>query len=209
MTFKTRLAALAGATALSAAVVAPASAAVTISGSVTDISFRNVDPGLVIEATPLAPFSFSLANIGDFQDVAVLNVGTGESSVDLDDIFPFGISATFGFASPVGTSGSPVGGSTFGYIVPGTSCGFRQGGCGAVVWGAPSVFNFGNGGQFSVELFDASFGTPGGADVTGRFTLLSNSVPEPATWAMMIIGFGAVGGAMRRRQRTAVRYNFA
>ena len=28
------------------------------------------------------------------------------------------------------------------------------------------------------------------------------AVPEPATWAMMIIGFGAIGGAMRRRKVT-------
>ena len=34
---------------------------------------------------------------------------------------------------------------------------------------------------------------------------LSNAVPEPATWAMMIGGFGLVGGAMRRRGRMAVR----
>ena len=27
-------------------------------------------------------------------------------------------------------------------------------------------------------------------------------VPEPATWAMMIAGFGLVGGAMRRRKAT-------
>jgi opacity protein-like surface antigen len=34
-----------------------------------------------------------------------------------------------------------------------------------------------------------------------------NAVPEPATWALMILGFGAVGGAMRRRQvKTAVRF---
>jgi len=26
-------------------------------------------------------------------------------------------------------------------------------------------------------------------------------VPEPATWAMMIMGFGAIGGIMRRRVR--------
>jgi hypothetical protein len=29
------------------------------------------------------------------------------------------------------------------------------------------------------------------------------SVPEPATWAMMIIGFGLLGGLLRRRRRTA------
>ena len=32
-------------------------------------------------------------------------------------------------------------------------------------------------------------------------------VPEPTTWALMILGFGMVGGAMRRRQaRTTVRF---
>ena len=31
-------------------------------------------------------------------------------------------------------------------------------------------------------------------------------VPEPATWAMMLGGFGMVGGALRRRQRTAVTF---
>jgi PEP-CTERM motif len=28
---------------------------------------------------------------------------------------------------------------------------------------------------------------------------VSNAVPEPATWAMMLLGFGLVGGTMRRR----------
>jgi hypothetical protein len=32
------------------------------------------------------------------------------------------------------------------------------------------------------------------------------AVPEPATWAMMLAGFGVVGGAMRRRQRVSVRF---
>lgn len=32
------------------------------------------------------------------------------------------------------------------------------------------------------------------------------AVPEPATWAMMILGFGLVGGAMRRRTRQTVSY---
>lgn len=35
------------------------------------------------------------------------------------------------------------------------------------------------------------------------------AVPEPATWALMMLGIGAVGYAMRRRQSANVRYNFA
>lgn len=34
------------------------------------------------------------------------------------------------------------------------------------------------------------------------FTLGIAAVPEPATWAMMIGGFGAIGATMRRRRRT-------
>ena len=34
------------------------------------------------------------------------------------------------------------------------------------------------------------------------FAPLSSAVPEPATWAMMIMGFGVVGYAMRRRRVT-------
>jgi hypothetical protein len=37
---------------------------------------------------------------------------------------------------------------------------------------------------------------------------IGSGVPEPATWALMILGFGAVGGAMRARARR-VRYAVA
>jgi hypothetical protein len=30
---------------------------------------------------------------------------------------------------------------------------------------------------------------------------ITSGVPEPATWAMMIVGFGLVGSAVRRRNR--------
>ena len=36
-----------------------------------------------------------------------------------------------------------------------------------------------------------------GAEVCG-------AVPEPATWAMMILGFGALGSVARRRRRLAL-----
>lgn len=38
---------------------------------------------------------------------------------------------------------------------------------------------------------------------------LGNAVPEPATWGMMILGVGLIGGVMRRRQKGAVSYRFA
>jgi hypothetical protein len=51
-------------------------------------------------------------------------------------------------------------------------------------------------------------------DIFGQFVttlptdFISNSIPEPATWAMMITGFGFVGGSMRRRrQKVQVTYS--
>ncbi len=45
------------------------------------------------------------------------------------------------------------------------------------------------------------------ADSVGTFASdsanIGNGVPEPATWAMMIIGFGGVGALMRRRRTLA------
>ena len=44
---------------------------------------------------------------------------------------------------------------------------------------------------------DPSYFTLDGVSVTA-----AAAVPEPATWGLMILGFGAVGGAMRSRRRT-------
>lgn len=38
---------------------------------------------------------------------------------------------------------------------------------------------------------------------------VSAAVPEPATWGMMILGMGAVGYAMRRRQKVATKVSYA
>ncbi len=82
---------------------------------------------------------------------------------------------------------------------------------GAATWDAPEIYTFGNGGQLKITLLPTNFnwgvfGTkPGniyGGVVDARFELISEStaVPEPATWAMMIVGFGLAGTALRRRR---------
>jgi hypothetical protein len=48
-----------------------------------------------------------------------------------------------------------------------------------------------------------SIGTPEGEPPMALLDGVSLSVPEPASWAMMILGFGAIGFAMRRRHSLA------
>jgi hypothetical protein len=43
-------------------------------------------------------------------------------------------------------------------------------------------------------------GNNAGAGSLGGSITIRQAVPEPATWAMMLLGFGAVGFAMRRRR---------
>ena len=47
--------------------------------------------------------------------------------------------------------------------------------------------------------------------ITGVLTATvgAGAVPEPATWALMIVGFGATGGALRRRAKVRTNVSFA
>lgn len=78
--------------------------------------------------------------------------------------------------------------------------------------GAAYVGSGGNGTSSGLFTFQ------GGGGTISSFSLASSSnsfeidnvavtaVPEPAAWAFMILGFGAVGATMRRRQRVTARY---
>lgn len=74
----------------------------------------------------------------------------------------------------------------------------------------PSIALLRDPGSAARNLFDYSasnnsrpfeFGQASASNPIIRFTPVSVAVPEPATWSMLIIGFGLVGGAMRRRAR--------
>ena len=52
----------------------------------------------------------------------------------------------------------------------------------------------------SVQPNVATFGGDGN-DYSGNFRIDTSAVPEPASWALMIIGFGMVGVSSRRRAR--------
>ena len=65
------------------------------------------------------------------------------------------------------------------------------------------TFTRGPDGKFSSFTQFSSFSLLGDGDFAGRtFTLsITQAVPEPDTWAMMILGFGLAGYALRRRRR--------
>jgi hypothetical protein len=54
------------------------------------------------------------------------------------------------------------------------------------------------------DLFGASFGIqahgPGAITLTIHDSAIAGAIPEPASWAMLIAGFGLVGAALRRRR---------
>jgi hypothetical protein len=69
-------------------------------------------------------------------------------------------------------------------------------------------FNLGGGGSNpSGTVLNDSANNPGGFPVptfgSNNVTLSVTAVPEPATWAVMLVGFGGLGVAMRSRRKQA------
>jgi hypothetical protein len=61
--------------------------------------------------------------------------------------------------------------------------------------------------QAGVDAINAAYFGAGPFTVGGRLTAVPSAVPEPAAWALLIGGFGLMGGALRaRRRRTTVVY---
>ena len=187
---------------------ASAEATTTISGSVANVA-ANTGSGLIINTGLFNSFNFDLDVGENSGPVGLFTIWTPEATVEWgEDTVPKDISVSFNFLSPTGVSGDPAEGETFGFNLL-----FTQGGI--VKWDAPEIYTFGNGGKLKITLQDTTFnqgwfgngvneGRGYGSVVTAKFELISESltsaVPEPATWAMMITGFGLAGTAIRRRR---------
>ena len=57
-------------------------------------------------------------------------------------------------------------------------------------------------GSHRLQVNGTVTGTSGGGSFGGNLNV--TAVPEPATWGMMLLGFGAIGFAMRRRRTPAL-----
>lgn len=179
--------------------------ATTFTGTQTPTVNSN-DPGLQINTQSInSNLNFTLNTVGQTASANLFKIYTNETAVNFDDLFGKPISVAFNFTSPA--FGGVLDGSTFGQSFLGI---FEKG---VVKWnnGGTGIFNFGNGGQLQVKLNDTVFnsgafgldeGIKHGGIVKADFKLLSltSAAPEPATWAFMIVGFGAAGYSLRRRR---------
>jgi hypothetical protein len=167
--------------------------------------------------------SFNLFYISTPESVNVPSSGND------GDATPHSIHVNFTFSNP-NLPGSGPDGAVNGTTV-GVDGGIHGNDYGQLSWNAPVTVNFGSAGILTITLNPVQFDTysqhqnenlfqtqnenhdsdeneqSGKVRVTGTFSLAAatvpGGVPEPASWALMIGGFGMAGGMLRRR-RTAV-----
>ena len=78
----------------------------------------------------------------------------------------------------------------------------------STVW-TPQSFTFNGLAGQNLELKAAGRSDSLGGYIDDTRLTLNSAVPEPGTWLLMILGLGAVGFAMRRRQKDGMGFQFA
>lgn len=162
----------------------------------------------------LSTTSFYSFNAGDLVTLSILLSGNQRGGAADEFSFGFNTSVATAFnnviiTGPFGPAPLPVGNLGPGFFL---GSGRPNAALGLVASGEPYTpysisFVAGNAGTLNAFAGTASADNIG--PVLDNFSLSigpsSSAVPEPATWAMMIIGFGFTGAAMRRRKvRTTV-----
>jgi hypothetical protein len=179
--------------------------------------------GMAIACSPSTPWSGSLG--GGLQNEANSSwpgAPTSDGSYygfiqgagsTLSQVFSVGATTTYGLSWLA--AGRPSGGSVDGnqrYSVTLTGGNGTQ----TLFTGSTTSFQpFGlqNSGSFVLTpgTYTLSFNGLAVGDHTAFIDAVSltSAVPEAATWAMMLLGFGVIGGALRRHRNVAARVRFA
>ena len=194
---------LAAASVAALCVAASPAFATTFVGSYS-ASYNTADPGLVLATTPINPtYSFNLNSVGSTAYVDLFDIFTNEGSVNLgEDTKSKPITVDLDFTAP-GTASGSVSGHTAGIW------GIYE--AGVLHWngGGNTSITFTDGAKLGVHLDDVVFGAGGPfggltdstGTVTAKFTELKAAVPEPATWATMLLGVFGIGAVLRMAKK--------
>ena len=199
-------------TALASAAVAfatPAAAGVTFSGSTTGcfgsscvLGTTATDAGLTFntgsftQTTNSSGFAGIGGTINNFGTITLVPGPTDYTG----QVFDLLISFTLPPGTGSGSFTADLLGSLTSDGVGGVNFAFQNGGT--------QYISDGNGGTYKLHVNDLAFSgsLPAGElaftqDINGYIIA---GVPEPATWALMLLGFGGIGFALRRQRSKAV-----
>lgn len=177
-----------------AIIMAGAAAAIPVPAHAITVLASNVDFSAApftfgVTATDQFTFTFASREQFDFSPVLVRTSGNaavttvfGAPSVAFTDP-----PTTFGPNSFPGFSSVPTDGRPGATATP-SDLGLRYGEAGAYYYGYARF----TGSTLTRVAFEDRVNT----------AIRAGAVPEPATWAMMVMGFGMLGGAMRYRRRS-------
>ena len=184
-------------TAVAFAIAPAAHAATILPGNPTSVPNAKFDVSGDITSGPIsASFGRNGLGSGTFTDTFLFRIdqnGLGSGSITTI-LSGLPMSATdLDFTSVIFNNGVTD------YVVDTSTGSVEQGGL------ANIPITFGTQNSLTVNYLSRGQGS-----YSGTLTFTPGPIPEPATWAMMLLGFGAMGMVIRRRkQRTRVAYAFA
>lgn len=155
---------------------------------------------------------YAFAELLDSSSATVAYLFTARTTPNGDTSPGFGLPANAATLTPDGTP--IIGGGPAWDQLGGDSGRCFSAGCGYTGW-INSNYVIQNTGIFSLRLgvtniSDTSFDSGMAfAGITVAGNPLPGGVPEPATWLMLILGFGLVGGAMRKAKTVRTTLSFA